>query len=167
MPAVCLKKSYIQTPNCRLGASNTEDDLTSLPENNHLPPSFKNEDLTPTTPKSPLSNLSPMILKSELIAETETEIKPSAVSPPQIKSNEQKEYFYAIDSYEDKAGDGMSLKEGRKFEVLRRDNSNGWWYIKDDENNIEGWAPGAFLAVSIINLFKNLLTVKNIFKYIP
>lgn len=55
------------------------------------------------------------------------------------------EIWYAMEDYIDTVGDGVSLKRGQMVYVLSKECSNGWWYVKFSDEEIEGWAPSSFL----------------------
>jgi hypothetical protein len=55
--------------------------------------------------------------------------------------------YYAIEDYIDTSSETLSLKKGQKIQVIDKENTNGWWYVKNDLSN-SGWTPSEYLSVS-------------------
>jgi hypothetical protein len=89
---------------------------------------------------SPTSSLS--VLSSE--EAIQLDLTGSVNNSPGDSSHEEPEIYYALDDYVDCAGEGVNLRRGQQVHVLSRESANGWWFVKLDEN-VEGWAPSAFL----------------------
>lgn len=73
-------------------------------------------------------------------------------SPQELSPNSAyQDFYYVLQDYEDNAGDAIGqLKQGQRVLVLDKENSSGWWRVRLDDNDFtEGWAPSAFLSVSL------------------
>ena len=104
--------------------------------------------LTATTPQSeinPLNDSTDSLEAKQLVA-------PSFPAPTCGAEFRPEDIVFSIEAYSDHAGDGISFTQGQKFKVLKRDFSNGWWYVQTEDNKQEGWAPSTFLAVSIAHI---------------
>ena len=53
--------------------------------------------------------------------------------------------YFAVESYQDTVGDGVSLVKDEQVQVVEK-SDNGWWFVRL-ANGSEGWAPSAFLSV--------------------
>jgi hypothetical protein len=119
VPAVCLKKSYIQNPNLRLGSVTHDSREADLPEKISQTVSAKKE----AQVELPLPNYKREENKAEPSNEkqSKTEISISEVKQPETKApelaqtNKQKVFMYAMHSFED--SEGIRFREGLKLQV--------------------------------------------------
>ena len=68
----------------------------------------------------------------------------SGIETCENNADEEADMFYAVEDYLDTVGDGVNLTRGDQVQVLNRQSSTGWWFVRLSDG-CEGWAPGSFL----------------------
>lgn len=150
VPAVCLRK-VLQGPNCPIM---TLANSFKVKVKNECLEEIKHPEFDPASliDNENVLNSSTDSFNNSLPASNNklifTKAAPTQPVPTCGGECKVEDIFYSIDKYVDQVGDGISFGQGEKFNVLKRDKSNGWWYIQNANNHtVEGWAPSTFLAV--------------------
>lgn len=143
VPAVCLKK-VIQNHETLITLKNSmQYKNTVQTKSDH---SF---DRAPPASNEDHSDESSCAASSK--ADTESNLNVSQVEPvlraptlsTYVSSNEV--LCQASEKYDDPTDKSLSFDKGQKFQILTKENSDGWWFVKNMDSQSEGWVHSQYL----------------------